>query len=72
MAAEDLLSDENKKRCIEEFLKQKPLRVPKVVKRKAAILIPLVNIDNSVGLVYTKRAANLSSHAREVCFPGLF
>ncbi len=81
MEADDfeLLGDDNKQRCIKELTELMPLRPPgshglKPV-RKASVLITLIRIQNGseqngVGLLYTKRTAHLSSHAREVCFPG--
>ena len=65
-----LLSDENKSRSIKELSEMKPLRVAKSPKSLAAVLIPIVEVDENVALLYTKRTAHLSSHAREVCFPG--
>jgi len=72
MAPEDdsLLSAENKERCIEEFKQQVPIREPRNPKSHAAVLIPIIELDKGAGLLYTKRSPRLSSHAREVCFPG--
>ena len=69
---ENLLSQKNKERCIEEFDQLMPIRVPKNPKSLASVLIPIIELDNGQGpgLLYTKRSSKLSSHAREVCFPG--
>ena len=69
---ENLLSEKNKERCIEEFDQLMPIRVPKNPKSLASVLIPIIELDNGQGpgLLYTKRSSKLSSHAREVCFPG--
>ena len=75
MTADDddsLLSEKNKMRCIEEFNDLKPLRKPRNPRSLASVLIPIIdfNENRGPGLLYTKRSAKLSSHAREVCFPG--
>ena len=71
METENLLSDENKERCIKELLELKPLRAPKDPKSYAAVLMPLIKLDNGqTGLLFTKRNATLRKHAREVCYPG--
>ena len=69
---ENLLSEKNKERCIEEFDQLMPIRVPKNPKSLGSVLIPIIELDNGQGpgLLYTKRSSKLSSHAREVCFPG--
>ena len=69
---ENLLSEKNKERCIEEFGQLMQIRVPRNPKSLASVLIPIIELDNGQGpgLLYTKRSSKLSSHAREVCFPG--
>ena len=70
-----LLSESNKNRCVKELSELKSLRIPKKSDSRsvASVLIPLVTFHDQpekVGLLYTKRSAHLSKHAREVCFPG--
>lgn len=38
--------------------------------RKAAVLIPLVNVDGVASVLFTLRAANLNTHPGQVAFPG--
>jgi nudix motif 8 len=38
--------------------------------RKAAILLPLCNINSQASCIFTIRSQNLPSHAGQVCFPG--
>ena len=70
MSTNDLLSEENKKRCLEDFKNLMPLRSSKSTKSSAAVLIPIIPSNENVGLLYTKRSPHLRKHAREVCFPG--
>lgn len=44
--------------------------VPLNPKRQAAILVPVVEIDNQPSLLFTKRSSALPTHASEVSFPG--
>ena len=73
---ENLLSESNKNRCVKDLTQITPMRLSKSMTSQAAVLIPLIELpsDNKdsggVGLLYTKRSAKLSSHSREVCFPG--
>ena len=70
MSTNDLLSEENKKRCLEDYKNLMPLRSSKSTKSSAAVLIPIIPSNENVGLLYTKRSPHLRKHAREVCFPG--
>ncbi|MEF3254848.1 MAG: CoA pyrophosphatase [Deferribacterales bacterium] len=38
--------------------------------KEAAVLIPIVNIDNKYHLIFTKRDGNLKNHSGEISFPG--
>ena len=69
---QELLSHDNKVRCIDELANLTSLRSSsKSAKSRAAVLVPLIKLPNGqVGLLYTKRSPYLSSHARQVCFPG--
>jgi len=40
------------------------------IQRKAAVLIPLLEIEDELLVMLTKRSKNLSSHAGQVSFPG--
>ena len=69
--SDNLLSNENKERCIKELSDLKPLRKPKDPKSYAAVLVPLIQLDNGqTGLLFTKRSSTLRRNPREVCYPG--
>jgi len=36
----------------------------------AAVVVPLVNMENGINLLFTKRSASLREHAGEISFPG--
>jgi 8-oxo-dGTP pyrophosphatase MutT (NUDIX family) len=38
--------------------------------RRAAVLMPLVQRDTGLNVLFTRRAANLNYHAGHICFPG--
>jgi nudix motif 8 len=40
------------------------------MKRRAAVLVPLVNVDGVASVLFTVRALNLNTHAAQVSFPG--
>lgn len=40
------------------------------LKRSAAVLVPLCNVEGVASLLFTVRATNLSTHAAQVAFPG--
>jgi len=40
------------------------------VKQEAAVLVPLVDLDGTPGLLFTRRSLSLSSHSGQVSFPG--
>ena len=69
--SDNLLSNENKGRCIKELSDLKPLRKPKDPKSYAAVLVPLIQLDDGQsGLLFTKRSSTLRRNPREVCYPG--
>ena len=74
VATENLISVENKERCIKELQDIIPVKFSSGSPEKsAAVLIPLIKcagFQGNVGILYTKRSPFLRSHAREVCFPG--
>ncbi|MDP2239984.1 MAG: CoA pyrophosphatase [Burkholderiales bacterium] len=37
---------------------------------EAAVLVPLVNHDGAVTVMFTQRTAHLNDHAGQICFPG--
>ncbi len=37
---------------------------------EAAVLVPLVNRDGAVAVMFTQRTAHLTDHAGQICFPG--
>ena len=40
------------------------------MRRKAAVLVPLVNVDGVASILFTVRAVGLNTHAAQVSFPG--
>ena len=38
--------------------------------RDSAVLIPLIEIDNQIHLLFTQRPMHLKHHAGQICFPG--
>ena len=40
------------------------------VKQRAGVLVPLVDIDGSPHILFTRRSLSLSSHRGQVSFPG--
>ncbi|KYM97149.1 Nucleoside diphosphate-linked moiety X motif 8, mitochondrial, partial [Cyphomyrmex costatus] len=69
LKAEVVLSENNRKTCIEKF---KSFWVPKLpeVAAEAAVLVPLCLYKGELGLLYTLRSMKLTSNRGQVSFPG--
>jgi len=67
---EVVLSESNRKACIEKFKSfQVPMvSIPKVA--EAAVLVPLCLYKGELGLLYTLRSMKLTSNRGQVSFPG--
>ncbi|CAH1116119.1 unnamed protein product [Phaedon cochleariae] len=69
--AENVFSEENMKRTMAKFASIKPVRIhTHQPAKKAAVLIPLCEVEEKVSLLYTLRASHLKSHRGQVSFPG--
>jgi len=64
---EIVLSESNRKACIEKF---KSIRVPKLhnVQTEAAVLIPLCLYKGELGFLYTLRSMKLTSNRGQVSY----
>ncbi|KAG5883017.1 hypothetical protein JTB14_020122 [Gonioctena quinquepunctata] len=70
-SAEYVFSEDNMKRTIAKFSCMKPVRMhTNQPAKKAAVLIPLCEVDEKISLLYTLRAARLKTHRGQVSFPG--
>jgi len=74
LSSRAVLSAESRERCVARIKKMKSPRPPSDwsgdVKRRAAVLVPLVSISDQPHLVYTRRCLSLASHSGQVSFPG--
>lgn len=69
--AESICSEENIARCIKTMQSAPQVKLSqKKYETKAAVLLPLCIHNNELSLLYTVRSAKLSTHVRQVSFPG--
>lgn len=61
----------------EQFMRQYTLRPPQPVRftprpnlRSSAVLIPLIETNDGIEVVFTVRSDHLRHHAGQICFPG--
>jgi len=68
----NLMSKTSKEMCISKLQNESSPRPTKLTNdaKKSAVLLPLVDLDGQLGLVFTKRSKTLRSHRGEVSFPG--
>nr|CAH7717984.1 unnamed protein product [Callosobruchus chinensis] len=70
-SAKQVFSEENMKMTTAKFASLKPVRMhARQPSKKAAVLIPLCEVDGKVALLYTLRTVHLKSHRGQVSFPG--
>ncbi|KAI4499947.1 hypothetical protein M0802_004817 [Mischocyttarus mexicanus] len=67
---EQVLSEQNRKSCIEKFKKLKLNVKYKDRSNQAAVLIPICIHKGELGLLYTLRSSKLNSNRGQVSFPG--
>jgi len=55
---------------LRKYLARMPRQVTKAHRHRAAIVLPLCNVDGVPSVLFEKRAEGLRKHPGEVCFPG--
>jgi len=65
-----LLEIQRRQRRKESKTRQKQQQSTNAKKREAAILVPLCTVQGTPSLLFTRRSAQLSSHASQISFPG--
>uniref|UniRef100_A0A6M2DG02 Putative peroxisomal nudix hydrolase n=1 Tax=Xenopsylla cheopis TaxID=163159 RepID=A0A6M2DG02_XENCH len=70
-SAKNLLSAENRRRCITMLKSVSQIRMSaEEPAERSAVLIPLCMVEDDVSLLYTVRSLKLTKHRGQVCFPG--
>ncbi|XP_076046505.1 mitochondrial import inner membrane translocase subunit Tim16 isoform X2 [Oratosquilla oratoria] len=68
---DDVLTEDNKKRCIEKLRKHSaPRTFDKEAVKSGVVLIPLCHVHGELSMLFTVRSDNLRTHKGEVSFPG--
>lgn len=67
---ETILSIENRQKCIRKFKAIKSTKKLPTNHRHAAVLVPIIHVNNELALLYTLRSSGLKSHRGQVSFPG--
>lgn len=55
---------------LRKYLARMPRQVTKAHRHRAAIVLPLCDVDSVPSILFEKRAREMRFHAGEVCFPG--
>jgi nudix motif 8 len=62
--------DANAVEMLRKYLARMPRQVTKAHRHRAAVVVPLCNVDGIPSILFEKRSLNLKKHPGEVCFPG--